>query len=372
MIRFDPAALAEIRARTDLVALAGRLGIKLQQQGREHVGLCPFHNERTPSFTIVPEKGFYHCFGCGAHGDVIRLLMHERDIAFTAAVELLSGETGISPWSADEELRRRVAAREKAERERAAAERAQSITDAIAIWRSCRCATGTLVEDYLVSRRIDPARFDGVPVTIRFHPALYLAREDYRPAMVAAVQDPSGRVTGVHRTYLRPDGKGKAEIERPKRMFGICWGGAVRLGPAAEHMRIGEGIETCASVAHALGSPLGIWAALSLGNIAGAGDDNFWGEDHPDRPGVRLPVTEPDFDRPGLILPSLCKRLTICEDADNKDPAAAEALYQRATARYEEDDIAVDRARPPAGMDFNDLLRAELHPSSALYSRGGA
>jgi hypothetical protein len=48
--------------------------VKLEKAGREHKGCCPFHSEKTPSFTVNDEKGFYHCFGCGAHGDAIRWL----------------------------------------------------------------------------------------------------------------------------------------------------------------------------------------------------------------------------------------------------------------------------------------------------------
>jgi hypothetical protein len=123
------------------------------------------------------------------------------------------------------------------------------------------------------------------------------------------------------------------------------------------HMRVGEGIETCASVAVALGSARGVWAALSLGNLAGGGDEDYLGMVHPMKPGIRLPVTEPDFERPGIILPDEAETLTICADADNKDPWSAEALIARAAARHRAEGLRVLIARPPAGMDFNDLLR---------------
>jgi DNA primase len=69
----SPQFLDELRERTDLAALIGRK-VKLEKAGREHKGCCPFHSEKTPSFTVNDEKGFYHCFGCGAHGDAIRWL----------------------------------------------------------------------------------------------------------------------------------------------------------------------------------------------------------------------------------------------------------------------------------------------------------
>lgn len=65
--------------------------VALQQDGQELKGLCPFHNEKTPSFTVVPAKGFYHCFGCGAHGDVIDFVQHFYQITFPEAAEILIG-----------------------------------------------------------------------------------------------------------------------------------------------------------------------------------------------------------------------------------------------------------------------------------------
>ena len=62
---FPPQFLDEIRARISLPDLIGGR-VKLTKKGREHSGLCPFHNEKSPSFTISEEKGFFHCFGCGA------------------------------------------------------------------------------------------------------------------------------------------------------------------------------------------------------------------------------------------------------------------------------------------------------------------
>jgi len=86
--------LDEIRARTSLEGVISRK-VKLTKKGREHSGLCPFHSEKTPSFTVVEEKGFYHCFGCGAHGDVFRFLMDSEGLRFHEAVEKLAAEAGL-------------------------------------------------------------------------------------------------------------------------------------------------------------------------------------------------------------------------------------------------------------------------------------
>lgn len=93
-MRFSDHFLDELRTRVPLVGVIGRT-TKLTRKGREHQGLCPFHNEKTPSFTVVEEKGFYHCFGCGAHGDVIRFVMEQEGLSFPETVERLALEAGM-------------------------------------------------------------------------------------------------------------------------------------------------------------------------------------------------------------------------------------------------------------------------------------
>src|SRR3546814_9228907 len=72
-----PQWLDELRSRITLSTLIGRT-VKVTRAGREYKACCPFHNEKTPSFTINDEKGFYHCFGCSAHGDAIRWMTDQR------------------------------------------------------------------------------------------------------------------------------------------------------------------------------------------------------------------------------------------------------------------------------------------------------
>ncbi len=87
----SPQWLDELRSRTTLSTLIGRT-VKIQKAGREYKACCPFHNEKTPSFTINDEKGFYHCFGCGAHGDAIRWMTDQRGLGFMDAVKELAAE----------------------------------------------------------------------------------------------------------------------------------------------------------------------------------------------------------------------------------------------------------------------------------------
>ncbi len=90
----SPAFLDELRARTSLSALIGKT-TKLAKAGREMRGCCPFHNEKTPSFYVNDDKGFYHCFGCSAHGDAIRWMTDQRGLPFIDAVKELAQAAGL-------------------------------------------------------------------------------------------------------------------------------------------------------------------------------------------------------------------------------------------------------------------------------------
>lgn len=86
--------LDELRARISIADVIGEK-TKLVKRGREYLGLCPFHQEKTPSFTINESKGFYHCFGCGAHGDIVKFLMDSENLPFIEAVHKLANRCGM-------------------------------------------------------------------------------------------------------------------------------------------------------------------------------------------------------------------------------------------------------------------------------------
>lgn len=92
---FPDSFLEELRNRLPLSGVIGR-SVRLIKRGREFTGLCPFHNEKSPSFTVNDDKGFFHCFGCGAHGDVIGFVMRNSGLAFPEAVEQLAQEAGLA------------------------------------------------------------------------------------------------------------------------------------------------------------------------------------------------------------------------------------------------------------------------------------
>lgn len=91
---FPSSFLEEIRARLPLSEIVGKR-VRLIRAGREHKGCCPFHNEKSPSFYVNDDKQFFHCFGCGAHGDVIGFTMRHDRLSFPEAIEALAGQAGL-------------------------------------------------------------------------------------------------------------------------------------------------------------------------------------------------------------------------------------------------------------------------------------
>jgi len=144
----SPAFLDELRARTSLSAVIAP-SVKLLKAGREFKACCPFHQEKTPSFTVNDEKGFYHCFGCGAHGDAIRFLTDSRGMQFMDAVKELAGRAGMEVPAPDP-------------RARDQAERAASLTEimgSVQKWfaEQLQGIEGADARDYLGRRGIDAA-----------------------------------------------------------------------------------------------------------------------------------------------------------------------------------------------------------------------
>ena len=103
----SPQWLDELRMRTTLSAVIGRT-VRLTKAGREFKACCPFHNEKTPSFYVNDEKGFYHCFGCEAHGDAIRWLTDQRGMPFMDAVKELAAEAGMEVPAPDPQAAKRA------------------------------------------------------------------------------------------------------------------------------------------------------------------------------------------------------------------------------------------------------------------------
>jgi len=101
ILEIERSVIAEVLAKTDIVALIGG-HVSLRQHGKQYVGLCPFHTERTPSFYVRPERGFFKCFGCGVGGDAIRFIERTERLGFPDAVRVLARRVGVTIGEATE------------------------------------------------------------------------------------------------------------------------------------------------------------------------------------------------------------------------------------------------------------------------------
>ena len=321
--RRDLPSFEDVKARTSMVVLVGR-NVVLKKNGPDHFGLCPFHNEKTPSFTVNETKRFFHCFGCGAHGDAFDYLRRTQSMQLQDALEYLAIEAGLSP---DHEGRRRPTHQPitpPAAHSKPAGQNNPNGTLARAIWDQSQPAADTPVEAYLRGRGINIP----VPPSIRYNPGVKHTQSGLLlPAMVAAVQAPDRSTTAIHRTYLLGNGRGKAPVTKPKKLLGSINGGAVRLAYAGPKMVIAEGLETALSVLEATGLP--VWAALSASYFI------------------------------GLALPALplAAEVVIAADHDEAGLKAAE----KAAARWASQGRQVSITYPPTpNTDFNDMARDEL------------
>jgi DNA primase len=106
-MRFDQAALREIHERVDIASFVAQY-VPLRKRGNDLVGLCPFHNEKTPSFHVHPDRGYFKCFGCGAGGDIISFVQRREGVPFGDAVRMLAQRAGIQlePETPQSALRR--------------------------------------------------------------------------------------------------------------------------------------------------------------------------------------------------------------------------------------------------------------------------
>jgi len=145
-MKFPPHILDEVRARLPVSAVVSRR-VRLKRQGREFVGLSPFKDEKTPSFTVNDQKGFYHCFATGEHGDIFTFVMKTEGLSFPEAVQQLASEAGV-------DLPKPTAQDEAREAER---DRLLRLTEAACAWFEAhlRGNAGAEARDYLHGRGLD-------------------------------------------------------------------------------------------------------------------------------------------------------------------------------------------------------------------------
>ena len=145
--------IGEIRQRADIVAVIGR-HVQLRKSGRSHKGLCPFHQERGPSFNVNPDKGFFYCFGCQKKGDVFTFVMEYEGKSFLEAAEMLAQLTGVTlPERTDDPEARRAQAERQSERSQLL-----RVNQAAATFfrQMLREPGGAAARDYLAERAVTP------------------------------------------------------------------------------------------------------------------------------------------------------------------------------------------------------------------------
>lgn len=227
----------------------------LKHSGVEHYGLCVFHKERSGSLWVNDADGVYHCFGCGASGDIIRFVMETEGCTFFEALEWLGASDLPVVLEAD---------RVKRAAENAAA-RAAAIGEAVEIWERARDWRGTAAETYARVRGL----VTPLPPSIRFvMTPRWRDRETGEvgpdmPAMVGAVTRGDDLVA-VQCIFLRDGGRAKANGKRPKLSRGRILGGALRLDhdrPPSSEVIITEGPEDALSLAQELPEKR-VWACL--------------------------------------------------------------------------------------------------------------
>lgn len=416
------ARMAEVKRAASIEQIVRRRVPKLRRAGREFEALCPFHEERTPSFTVSPAKGLWHCFGCGAGGDAISFVREFDGLVFMDALAVVESESGIAAASDSP----------------APAQPAQAATcnqplqvrgddpfidsgeAGQLVWNAARHARGTLVDTYLRSRGIDPEA-SGILEVLRFHPAApvslwrwdgllgpdWLPRDGRTcPAMLVPIGHVAGELgardfvmQAVELVFLAADGSGKmkfaprrdGKVPPSRKIWGDAGGGACPVPPVGagewwdcawidvdlsrDPLVIGEGLESTLSLMARTPQFRGGFAALSLNNLQG----------YPLRRETRegavtdLVNPRPDPARAPFVVAD-AGAVIIGVDADMK-PLRAQLVIERPKgAPLRRDVTGAERAdlcmalasahwraagagpvhavRPAMGMDFNDEVRA--------------
>lgn len=238
-----PLDLEELRANHSLPSIVGA-SVKLIRAGSEFKACCPFHSDRSPSFTIYAGGRRFQCFGCGAQGDVLDYLMRLHNVGLRDAAAMLTGgnlpSVHIAPAPVDDG--------------------ADRIAEAKAIWRAARPASGTLAESYLRARGLHLP----IPDSIRFARLRYGTKGAEHPVLVAAVASAEGKLIGIQRTYLNASGTGKAAVPKAKLSLGRVSGGAIRLAPCSTSLVVCEGLEDGLTLQQELGLTTWVAAGASM------------------------------------------------------------------------------------------------------------
>lgn len=346
-MRFDDHFLDEIRAATDIVELIGPY-VKLKKKGKNWFGLCPFHNEKTPSFSVNRERAMYYCFGCGAGGNAITFLIEHDGMSFPHAVEELAGRAGI-PLP-----KRRVdAGTEQWDEIRAALEQAATFyqeklkepagREAVAYLKA-RGITGTTAKAFRLG--FAPARWDelqrhqdsrGVSISIMEQAGLIKSREGggyydtFRNRLIFPFMDRRGRISGFGARLLSDEEEGPKYLNSPEtplfRKGNVLYGLAQAVDALLKEERV--------LLVEGYFDMLSLYQAGIRGVVAASGTAFT--------------------DKQAVILKRLIKRVLLLFDAD---PAGRKAALRSYTSLAREGLDVAFLAMPP-GEDPDTMIRGE-------------
>lgn len=374
--RIEEAELEDLKRRVDIVGVIQPL-TPIRRAGHSWVGPCPFcgGSKSSTRFEVKPKQQKWVCAACEDGGDVIKFVMRYYGTGFREAVDHLGGTRAL-----DEGARRKLDQRAAARARDDLKAEEKAVARAREIWEAGDPLLSGDAKRYFAARGI-PLAPSEQPLSLRFAPAL-----DYwfnppaappvvihrGPAILAAIVREGGdgkpEFRGCHCTYLNAGCDGKLILTAPdgealpaKKVRGRSGGGAIRMTLASESglLVIGEGIETTRTALLALrkrGIEAAAWAGVALGNMSGAAAGR--GRPHPEKPDIRIPGTEPDMDRPGLLPPRWAREIVLLGDGDS-DAAWTAARMECAAWRFTQLGFATRIAWAADGMDFNDMVLSE-------------
>lgn len=311
--------------RIPIASVIGR-AVALKRRGNGLWGLCPLHNEKTPSLHVSPEKNLWHCFGCGAGGDVIEWVKRLKKIDFAAAVEILTDRSSFRGSSLN-----------SAPATPGAILSPDTIPDpntgkAYLTWCAAHdIRNGDAASLYLYLRGLS---IPEMTPCLRYHPNLWCAEiGDVAPALIAAIED-NHEFTGIQRIWLTPkletvNGEGPRDnrlggLQARKKSLGRLGSGAVRLGRPGPTLGLAEGVEDAIAARLLFSHP--VWA------VCGANR----------------------YEKVARALPTSVREVVFFVDNDNA------GLTQAAKA-MEAISLGSLLMRPPPGhKDWNDVLYARL------------
>jgi DNA primase len=349
----NDAVLAQLRSAADIVEVIGE-HTRLKKAGRSWKGLCPFHNERTPSFTVDRDKGLYHCFGCGAGGDVIHFVRQIDRLDFPEAVEALAGRFGVAiPKRASrgprddrrEKLLEATAAAQRffavelAKEKNPAAQYLDGRGVPVELWQKLglgyapdswdalgRNLSGAFPEGLLIEAGLLQPRAEGKGAYDRFRNRLLFVLRDDRGRPVGF----GGRVLGPGQEPKYLNSPESPIFQKKRTLYG--------LSQARDAIRRRERVV----LVEGYFDHLALWRAGVEETVASMG----------------TALTPEQTEK----LRRLCERVVLCYDGDEAGRAATRAAIALCLAQG----LRVTVARLPEGEDPDDVLRSAGPQALAL------